>query len=107
MCEEKDDVLKKKMEHYSEIIKMIPNDFEFKVDNIFNDIHLPNLTIEIMKNYIDDYDLITGKDYEKKYFVTIKKLFDLIIKENIPLKCYLMQDKLRFFKNIIIFNSKY
>ena len=103
MCEEKDDVLKKKMEHYSEIIKMIPNDFYIKVDNIFNDIHLPNLTIEIMKNYIDDYDLISGKDYEKKYFVTIKKLFDLIIKENIPLKCYFMQDKSRIYKKYYYF----
>ena len=59
--EEKDDVLKKEMEHYSEIIKMIPNDFYINVDNIFNDIHLPKLTIEIMKSFINDYDSITGK----------------------------------------------
>ena len=59
--------------------------------------------IEIMKNYIDDYDLISGKDYEKKYFVTIKKLFDLIIKENIPLKCYFMQDKSRIYKKYYYF----
>ena len=40
---------------------MIPNDFYIKVDNIFNDIHLPKLTIEIMKSFINDYDSITGK----------------------------------------------
>ena len=103
MCEEKDAVLKKKMEYYSEIIKMIPNEFYINVDNIFNDIHLPKLTIEIMKNFIDDYDSISAKECEKKYFVTIKKLFGLIIKEDIPLKCYLMQDKSRFYKKYYYF----
>ena len=65
MCEEKDAVLKKKMEYYSEIIKMIPNDFYINVDNIFNDIHLPKLTIEIMKSFINDYDSIKGKECKK------------------------------------------
>ncbi len=56
-----------------------------------------------MKSFINDYDSITGKECEKKYFVKIKKLFDLIIKENIPLKCYLMQDKSRFYKKYYYF----